>query len=39
MNSDGSDKYKIELDIDRNISNIYWSGDDKKIFFSLMIKE
>ena len=33
MNSDGSDKYKIELDIDRNISNIYWSGDDKKIFF------
>ena len=33
MNSDGSDKYKIELDIDRNISNIYWSGDNKKIFF------
>ena len=33
MNSDGSDKYKIQLDIDRNISNIYWSGDNKKIFF------
>ena len=33
MNSDGSDKYKVELDIDRNISNIYWSGDNKKIFF------
>ena len=33
MNSDGSDKYKIQLDIDRNISNIYWSGDDKRIFF------
>ncbi len=33
MNSDGSDKHKIQLDIDRNISNIYWSGDNKKIFF------
>ncbi len=33
MNSDGSDKYKIQLDLDRNISNIYWSGDNKKIFF------
>jgi len=33
MRSDGSGKYKIELDLDRNISNIYWSGDDKKIFF------
>ena len=33
MNSDGSDKYKIQLDIDRNISNIYWSGDNKRIFF------
>ena len=33
MNSDGSNKYKIQLNIDRNISNIYWSGDDKKIFF------
>ena len=33
MNSDGSDKYKIQLDIDRNISNIYWSGDNRKIFF------
>ena len=33
MNSDGSDKYKIQLNIDRNISNIYWSGDNKKIFF------
>ena len=33
MRTDGSGKYKIELDLDRNISNIYWSGDDKKIFF------
>ena len=33
MRTDGSGKYKIELDIDRNISNIYWSGDDKRIFF------
>lgn len=33
MRIDGSEKYKIELDLDRNISNIYWSGDDKKIFF------
>ena len=33
MRIDGSEKYKIELDFDRNISNIYWSGDDKKIFF------
>ena len=33
MSSDGSNKYKIQLNIDRNISNIYWSGDDKKIFF------
>ena len=33
MNSDGSDKYKIQLDIDRNISNIYWSSDNKRIFF------
>ena len=33
MNSDGSDKNKIKLDIDRNISNIYWSGDNKRIFF------
>jgi dipeptidyl aminopeptidase/acylaminoacyl peptidase len=33
MKTDGSDKYKIELDLDRNISNIYWSGDDKRIFF------
>ena len=33
MRTDGSGKYKIELDLDRNISNIYWSGDDKRIFF------
>jgi len=33
MRIDGSEKDKIELDLDRNISNIYWSGDDKKIFF------
>ena len=33
MRTDGSGKYKIELDLNRNISNIYWSGDDKKIFF------
>ena len=33
MKPDGSNKYKIQLDIDRSISNIYWSGDDKKIFF------
>jgi dipeptidyl aminopeptidase/acylaminoacyl peptidase len=33
MKTDGSGKYKIELDLDRNISNIYWSGDDKRIFF------
>tara|TARA_B100001057_G_scaffold143545_1_gene143267 strand:- start:14523 stop:16535 length:2013 start_codon:yes stop_codon:yes gene_type:complete len=33
MEPDGSNKYKIQLDIDRSISNIYWSGDDKKIFF------
>ena len=33
MGTDGSGKYKIELDLDRNISNIYWSGDDKRIFF------
>ena len=33
MRIDGSEKYKIELDLDRNISSIYWSGDDKKIFF------
>tara|TARA_B100001057_G_scaffold195942_1_gene196652 strand:- start:2843 stop:4849 length:2007 start_codon:yes stop_codon:yes gene_type:complete len=33
MSLDGSKKTKIPLDIDRNISNINWSGDDKKIFF------
>jgi len=33
MRTDGSGKYKIELDLDRNISNIYWSGNDKRIFF------
>ena len=33
MRTNGSGKYKIELDLDRNISNIYWSGDDKRIFF------
>ena len=33
MRTYGSGKYKIELDLDRNISNIYWSGDDKRIFF------
>ena len=33
MDSDGSNKYKIQLDIDRDISNIYWSGDNKRIFF------
>jgi len=33
MNSDGSDKYKIKLDLDRNIYNIHWSGNDKKIYF------
>ena len=31
MRRDGSDKYKIEMDLDRNISNIYWSGNDKRI--------
>ena len=33
MNSDGSDKYKIKLDLDRDIYNIHWSGNDKKIYF------
>ena len=33
MRKDGSDKYKIEMDLDRNISNIYWSGNDKRIYF------
>ena len=33
MRTDGSGKFKIELDLDRNISNIYWSGNDKRIFF------
>ena len=33
MRTDGSGKYKIELDLDRNITNIYWSGNDKSIFF------
>jgi len=33
MSLDGSKKIKIPLEIDRNISNINWSGDDKKIFF------
>ena len=33
MSRDGSDKYKIEMDLDRNISNIYWSGNDKRIYF------
>ena len=33
MKSDGSSKFKIQLNLDRNISNIYWSGDDKRIYF------
>ena len=33
MSSNGSNKMKIPIDLDRNISNIHWSGDDKKIFF------
>ena len=33
MKPDGSKKIKIQLDLDRNISNIYWSGDNKRIFF------
>ena len=33
MKTDGSQKYKIEVDLDRNISNIYWSGDDRRIYF------
>ena len=33
METDGSNKFEIKMDLDRNISNLYWSGDDKKIFF------
>ena len=33
MEKDGSNKFEIKMDLDRNISNLYWSGDDKKIFF------
>ena len=33
MKPDGSNKFKIQLNLDRNISNIYWSSDDKRIFF------
>ena len=33
MKPDGSKKIKVQLDLDRNISNIYWSGDNKRIFF------
>jgi acylaminoacyl-peptidase len=35
MKPDGSKKIKIQLDLDRNISNIYWSGDNKRIFFPI----
>ena len=33
METDGSNKFEVKMDLDRNISNLYWSGDDKKIFF------
>ena len=33
MKPDGSKKFRIQMDFDRNISNIYWSGDNKRIFF------
>ena len=33
MKPDGSSKFKIQLNLDRNISNIYWSADDKRIYF------
>ena len=33
MKPDGSSKFKIQLNLDRNISNIYWSSDDKRIYF------
>ena len=33
MNIDGTNKVKLPTDLDRNISNINWSGDDKEIFF------
>ena len=38
MKPDGSKKIKVQLDLDRNISNIYWSGDNKRIFFNSMMK-
>jgi dipeptidyl aminopeptidase/acylaminoacyl peptidase len=33
MNSDGSNPTKLEFNLDRNISNINWSEDNKGIYF------
>ena len=34
MNTDGSDKRKIDLDLDRGKSNLSWSADGKGLYFT-----